>query len=247
MENFIRFRGIIALVGILLAIFLAFKSWEVFQDLRLPRFDRPSISITGEGKVFAKPDIARINLAVSVDRPSVAEAQERTTELINRAVSVIKEKGVDEKDIKTTSYSINPRYDYPDGRQILRGYEVTQNLEVKVRDLTKIGEILAAASEAGANQIGGLSFTTEDPESLQAEARDRAIEDAKKKAQELASKLGVKLGKVVGFFESGGFPPPIPYFGEAAGKGGDGRAIVPEIPVGENEIVVNVTITYQLK
>ena len=149
MENFLRFKGIISIVGILLAIFLAVKSWESFQELRLPRFDRPSISITGEGKVFAKPDIAQIQFATSVDRTSVAEAQERATELINRVIGVLREKGVEEKDIKTTSYSINPRYDYSDGRQILRGYNVTQNLEVKVRDLTKVGEILAAAAGAG--------------------------------------------------------------------------------------------------
>lgn len=247
MENFLRFKGIISTVGILLTIFLAVKSWESFQELRLPRFDRPSISITGEGKVFAKPDIAQIQLATSVDRTSVAEAQERATELINRVIGVLRERGVEEKDIKTTSYSINPRYDYSDGRQILRGYNVTQNLEIKVRDLTKVGEILAAAAGAGANQIGGLSFTTEDPQKLQTEARDKAIEDAKRKADELASKVGVRLGKVVGFFESGGFPGPIPYFSEAVGKGGDGGVTSPVIPTGENEIRVNVTITYQLK
>ena len=100
---------------------------------------------------------------------------------------------------------------------------------------------------AGANNISGLNFTVDDPEKLQAEARAKAIKDTKEKADELEDQLGVNLGKIVNLYENtGGFPTP--YYMEAKdfGQGGVGGAI-PEIPVGENEIVVNVTITYQIK
>ena len=245
MENILRFRGIITLVGLFLAVFLGLKSWETWQNVRLPDFQRPTISVQGEGKVFAKPDIGQISLAVATEALTVEKAQKEAAELSNRIFAVLKEKGVEEKDIKTTNYSINPQYDYPDGKRRLLGYQVYQSFQVKIRELAKAGEILAASAQAGANQVGGLSFTTEDPQRLQAEARDRAIEDAKSKAAELSKKLGVKLGKLVSYGEFGG-PSPIPYFGAAErGVGGDFPA--PQIPVGENEIRVNVTITYQIK
>ncbi len=245
METISKFRGLIILVGVLLAVFLAAKSWETINDISKLDFQTPAISVTGEGKIFIKPDIGEVTLAVSSEAGTVEAAQKRATEVINKIFQTLKEKGVEEKDIKTVNYSINPQYDYSDGKQRLRGYQVSQSFKVKIRDLAKTGEIIASASQAGANQVGGLSFTTEDPTKLQAEARDKAIEDAKTKAKELAKKLGVRLGKVVGFSEFGG-SGPIPYFGfEKAGMGG--AVASPEIPVGENEIRVNVSITYQIK
>jgi len=245
MEN-IQIKGVFAVVGILLIIFLGVKSWESWQDMRLPRFDRPTITVTGEGKVFAKPDIGEISLAVNSEARTVEEAQRDATAVANRIVAVLKEKGVEEKDIQTTNYSIGPIYDYPDGTRRLRSYQVNQNLKVKIRELAKTGEILAAASQAGANQVGGLSFTTDDPTAIQTEAREKAIEDAKAKAQELAAKLGIKLGKIIGFNEFGGVPP-MPFFGAVAEKGMGRDFPAPQIPVGENEIRVNVNVTYQIK
>ena len=245
MEN-IQIKGVFAAVGVLLIIFMGVKSWESWQELRLPRFDRPTITVTGEGKVFAKPDLGEISLAVNSEARTVEEAQKDATAVANRIVAVLKEKGVEEKDIQTVNYSIGPVYDYPDGTRRLRAWQVNQNLKVKIRELAKTGEILAVASQAGANQIGGLSFTTDDPTKLQAEAREKAIEDAKAKAEELAAKLGIKLGKIIGFNEFGGVPP-MPFFGVASEKGMGGDFPAPQIPVGENEIRVNVNVTYQIK
>ncbi|MDP3762803.1 MAG: SIMPL domain-containing protein [bacterium] len=245
MENVLRFRGIITLVGLFLAVFLGFKSWETWQNVRLPDFQRPTISVTGEGKIFVKPDIGEIGFAINSEAAKIEDAQARATEVINKVVSMLKEKGVEEKDIQTTNYSINPQYDYPDGARRFRSWQVAQSLKVKIRDLTKTGELISGAAELGVNQVGSLSFTTDDPTKLQAEARDKAIADAKKKAEELAAKLGIKLGKIVSYGEFGG-PGPISYFG-AAEKGMGGDFSVPQIPTGENEIRVNVTISYQLK
>ncbi len=245
MEHASRFKGVIALVGILLAIFLAVKSWEIVRDLRRPDLQGPTITVSGEGKVFAKPDIGKITLAVRSEAETVEEAQARAAEVINNIFEMLKENGVEEKDIKTTNFSISPQYDFPKGRRRLLGYFVSQSLEVKIRDLSEVGEIIAGAAENGANQVGGLSFTTEDLSAIQQEARDKAIEDAQKKAEALARKLGVRLGKVVGFSEFGG-PRPIPvsFLSLESRVGG---APVPEIPTGENEIRANVNVTYQIK
>ncbi|HEY4527656.1 MAG TPA: SIMPL domain-containing protein [Candidatus Paceibacterota bacterium] len=246
MENALRFRGIITLVGIFLAVFLGFKSWEAWQNVRLPDFQRPTISVTGEGKIFVKPDIGEISFAINSEAAKIDDAQARATEVINKVVSMLKEKGVEEKDIQTVNYSISPVYDYPDGTRRFRSWQVSQSLKVKIRDLTKTGELLSSAAELGVNQVGSLSFTTDDPQKLQEEARAKAIEDAKQKAKELSKKLGIKLGKIVSYGEFGG-PGPVPYFGEAIGKGMGGDFSVPQIPTGENEIRVNVTISYQIK
>ena len=242
-----RLRGVFMMIGILLSVFLAVESWKIIGEIRRPDLSAPSISIYGEGRIFVKPDIGRINLGVTSEAKTVDAAQQEATEISNRIYAAIKGEGVEEKDIKTTNYSIAPIYNYPDGIQKLRGYQVSQNFEVKIRNLSNSGKIISVATAAGANQVGGLSFTTEDPAALTAEARAKAIEDAKKKGNELAQKLGLKLGRIISFYE---FTPVGPIFYEnLAGKGGDlARPVAaPEISVGENEIVVNVTITYQIK
>lgn len=241
-----RLHGIVALVGILLAIFLAVESWKVVSDITRADLNEPAISVSGEGKVFVKPDLGKISVGVTSEQATVIAAQKQATESANKIFEALKASGVEEKDIKTTNYSISPMYDYNEGRQRLRGYQVSQNFEVKIRDLAGAGKIIAAASGAGANQVSRLSFTTEDPERVQAEARAKAIENARQKAEELAGRLGVRLGKITSFYESG---PVTPFYERAAfGKGGDGvTPPTPVTPVGENEVVVNVTIGYQIK
>lgn len=252
-----KVKKIIGVIGVVLALFLGLKSWEIIRDLSAPRLDRPSISVTGEGKIFIKPDIGQVNLGVVVEGKTVAETQKKATDAINKVMGALKAGGVEEKDIKTTNYNISPKYEYgvatpamyppiPSGSPRIVGYTASQNLEVKIRDLDKSGEILTKAAEAGANQVGGITFTTEDSSIIQEEARSKAIEDANKKATELEKKLGIRFGKIIGFYESGG-PYPI-YRDYALGKGGEASvAAVPQIPVGENEVVVTVTVTYQIK
>ncbi|OGF83135.1 hypothetical protein A3B18_01665 [Candidatus Giovannonibacteria bacterium RIFCSPLOWO2_01_FULL_46_13] len=249
-----RIKGVVAAVGVLLALFLAIKSIEAWRGLTVPRVDRPAISVTGEGKIFIKPDIGQVNFAVVTEAATVADAQKKATDAINEVFASLKGNGIEEKDIKTTNYSISPKYDYqtdlmypprPVGSPNISGYTVSQNLDVKIRDLSKSGEILTKAAQAGANQVGGIMFTTEDLSAIQAEARNKAIEDASKKAKELEDRLGINLGKIINFYESGG-PYPI-YRDYTVGKGGDSTMPAPAIPIGENEVVVNVTVTYQIR
>ncbi len=254
-----KIQGIILAVGAFLTIFLALKSWEIIREVSAPKLDRPSITITGEGKIFVEPNIGQINLGVIAEAATVSEAQKKASEDINKVMASLEANGVDKKDIKATSYNISPKYDYTrypftppslDGTTSrvpkIVGYSVSQNLDVKIRDTSKVGKILSDVGQAGANQVGGITFTTEDPSIVQAEARAKAIEDANKKGKELEEKLGIKLGKIIGFYESGG-PYPI-YRDYALGKGGEiASSPAPEIPVGENEIVVNVSVTYQIR
>src|SRR3989344_5366328 len=202
----------------------------------------PTITVTGEGKVFAKPDIGIVNFSVWRESKEVGVAQEEATKAANAIVGYLKGGGGEERDLKTTSYNITPVYDYTEQGRIFRGYEVRQSFELKIRDLEKVGGHLTKIAGLGANDVGSLRFDIDDAETLRAEARAMAIDDAKEKAKQLARDLRIDLDDIVSFSESsGGYPIPI-YYGATSGygKGGDLESVPPTTPAGENEIAVTV-------
>ncbi|PJE57696.1 MAG: hypothetical protein COU82_00560 [Candidatus Portnoybacteria bacterium CG10_big_fil_rev_8_21_14_0_10_38_18] len=202
-----------------------------------------SISVQGEGKVYAKPDIAIVNLSVVTEGTNLKDVQDKNSRKMNGVVDFLKGFGIEEKDIKTINYQIYPRYNY-ENRAVptIIGYEINQTLEVKIRNLEKIGEILDKSVSAGINQVSSLRFWVDKDDELKEGARKLAIEDAKKKAETLADNLGIKLVKIIGFTEDTGYYP-MPTYKEAAGMGG---GEMPNIQTGENEITVNVSIIYEI-
>ncbi len=218
-----------------------------------------TISVSGYGEAFGAADIATFSFSVVSEKSTVAAAQTDATNKINAITKYLKDAGIEEKDIQTTDYSVNPQYDYvaqactggycPGGRQVLRGYQVRQSTTIKVRDLTKAGELLTGVGGKGATEVSGLNFTFDDPNKLQIDARGKAIADAKTKADQLAKQLGVKLVRVVSFNENGGgYPGPMYYAKDSAvGMGGAEPARAPEISVGQNKVSSNVSITYEIR
>lgn len=215
---------------------------------------RYTVSFTGEGRVFAKPDIAQIQLAVRTDRAKDAvTAVKNNTEKINAVIKKLKDLEIKEKDIKTTAYQLNPEYDYPAnvGRQVLAGYSVYQEVTVKIRNLDNVGKVIEQVTSEGANQITGPTFTIDDLSEVNKQARAEAIVKAKEQANSAASMSGLRLGKLVGVYEEpgrDGYPPVYSYtktMDSAIGMGGDLPA--PEIQTGENEVILRVTLTYQVK
>lgn len=210
-------------------------------------FPANTISVSGEGKVFIKPDIALISVGVTKKNIDFVKAQKDATDIINKTINFLKSKGVEEKDIKTTNYNIYPQYDYVKGEQRFTGYEVSQNLEIKIRNLDSVGAILSGVTASGANMVGSLRFEVDDMKKAKEEARAEAVLEAKEKAKILSKQLGVRLKKIVSYYESdGGYPGPIYYAESAFGKGGD-FAQAPSIPAGENEIKIVVTINYEIR
>lgn len=219
-----------------------------------------TITVAGSGDVFAVPDIAAFSFTIFEEAKTVTEAQKQATEKNNAAIKYLKSMGVEDRDIKTESYSANPKYEYqevvcvrypcPSGKQSLVGYEVSQSVSVKVRKTDIAGEVLAGIGKLNVSNISGLSFTIDNEDTLKAEARAKAIEVAKAKAEVLAKDLGSRLGSVVSFSEDGGGYPGPMYAMKSEGMdgiGGGGRAPVPDIAKGENKITVNVSITYRIK
>ncbi|TSC91393.1 MAG: hypothetical protein CEN90_522 [Parcubacteria group bacterium Licking1014_17] len=240
--------GIIA--GISLIIFLLVSAQHTYNTAATTN----TVSFSGEGKVTAKPDISVMNFTIETRAADSKTAQDSNTKKSNAVVDYLKQQGVEDKDVKTSSYFIQPEYGAwcyypkcnPERPGKIIGYIVNQGFEVKIRDLTKVSIITDGVVTAGANRIDGITFTIEDTDALKAKAREEAIKKAKQKAVELEQQVGIDLGKIVNFSESGNFPVQMAYDKANLGIGGGGGA-GPSLPTGENDIVVDVTITYQIK
>jgi len=219
-----------------------------------------TITVSGTGNAYVVPNLVEFSYSVVSDKPTVSEAQSEATKKSNEISGYLKQFGIDEKDIKTTGYSIAPRYEWrqvtcqanlpcPSGKQVLLGYEVRQTTDIKVRDTAKSGDLLAGVGLHGAIEVSGLSFTVENPDATQAEARDKAIADAKTKAGVLAKSLGVSLVRIVSFNESNGsYRPPVMYGMEKGMVATDMSAsVAPTISVGQNKIESSVSITYEIR
>jgi uncharacterized protein YggE len=206
------------------------------------------ISVSGEGRASAAPDVAVLGLGVSAKATTIEAANRQTQEAMSDLLDSLEDNGVQEKDIQTRQFSIYPEYDYRNDEQILTGYRVSHMLQVKVRDIDKAGEVIDDAVEAGGDllQVQSISFTIDDTTALRSEAREEAMADAQTKADELATLAGVSLGKATYITESISTPYPPPYF-ERGGVFAMEEAPATEISPGELEVVVTVYITYGIE
>jgi uncharacterized protein len=210
----------------------------------------PLITVSGEGKASVVPDIAALNLGVQTGRKqTAADAMTMLKRSMDAVFVAVKQAGISENDIRTEQFSLNPAYDWSSGRQTIIGYEAIQSLRVKVRDLDKVSAVIGAATAAGANQAGGIEFTVDDPEQTRAKARRDAIAQAQAKAVQLAKDLGMRLGYIRNFSESGGgyYPPVLMrgYSADAAQNAAEKMEI--PLPAGEQDLNVTVSITYDLR
>ncbi len=220
-----------------------------------------TITVEGTGKIYAKPDLAVTSFSVQIEQKTVAGAMDENAKKMNAIIEAIKKTGINEKDIKTTNFYVYPRYEWrgsgvvclafpcpsPDQTRVLVGYEVTQTLEVKIRDMAKIGDTIKIATDLGANQINDVSFTIDNVDELKNQARAEAIKQAREKAKDLASQLNVRLIGVVGFQDGGGIGIPRMAEGYAMGiGGGEDKSETPQIETGESVIESNVSIIYEI-
>lgn len=240
------FIGLILSVG---TIYLGILSWNAVKDhyyIGVSPKEAYSISIVGEGKVTGVPDVAKIQLGYSIEKKTVAEAQKENTNKMNAMIEKLKKDfKIEATDIKTVNYYISPQYDWNNGKQTLRGYSVSQDLSVKVREMDKVSKILEAAGTIGLNQVGSLNFEIDNAEKLKQEAREKALAQAKEKAESLAKIVGVKLGKIISFSESSNNPVSVYYDKAAMGLGGGGESS-PSIEAGSNEITIIATVVYEI-
>ena len=251
-----------AIIGslVLLSVFLLAKTGSEIANYRYIGAGvhaTNTITVEGEGKVTAVPNIVRITFTAQTQASTVALAQERAAQISNAALAFLKESGIEEKDIKTDSYATYPEYRYdapvcqggycPSGERVITGYNVSQSVSVTVRNLDKTGELVAGLGAARVSNIYGPNFDVEDRDVLLRDARKEAIEQAKAKADLLARDLGVQIVRVVNFWESGSGMPYYGYDAKGLGMGGEMAVSTPSLPVGENEIMTRVSITYEIR
>lgn len=244
-------QGVLGLLAIALLVFIGAKARNTMEEYnyigKIVR-DRDTITIEGTGKVSATPDVAVVNLGVTSEGRSVKDVQRQNTEKMNSIIAALKAMDIVAKDIQTSNYNISPKYDWSNGRQNILGYIVSQNVTVKIRNLDKTGDVLAKAGELGMNQAGGVQFTIDEPQKLQEEARGKAIDDAKKKAEQLAEKLGLRVVKVVTFSEgSQGYPTPMPMYKTMDAMVNAESAPAPDIQAGSLDVVSNVSVTFEVR
>ncbi|MBI2025230.1 SIMPL domain-containing protein [Candidatus Kaiserbacteria bacterium] len=255
-----RIERAAAIALFVLAGFLAVQIVGTVQGFGRPGVPATdTITVQGSGQATMPPDVARVSFTVENTAPTVVAAQKATTEQANAALTFVEEQGVAEKDVKTLSYNISPQYSYPSPCPLgavcppdyrtpkVTGYQVSQTTQVTVRNLEKVGDLLAGLGELEVQNLSGPAFALDDETAGYDAARADAIAKAKAQAKLLAKQLGVRLGKIVNFSESsGGFPYPIYGFG----MGGDAsvsKAEAPNIPSGENTYTASVSITYEIR
>lgn len=207
------------------------------------------IWVSGSGEVMAAPDIVQLSLGVSAQTRTVAEAQRQVREAMDKIMTVLRSQGVAEKDIQTQEFRIDQvtKYDPRTNTTEISGYRVSNILLVKIRKIADAGKIIDATAEAGGDltRISGISFSVDDPKPLLAQARDKAMEDALAKAEQLAKGARVKLGRPIFISEGAGtLPPrPVPLARAAPGPSAPATEILP----GELKISLNVQVHFAIE
>ncbi len=256
-----KLTGFLGIATILLMVITAVTAVEFFNRLKENQYigkDIPAlnqITVSGQSERYVKPDLALVKLGVTVEAKTVVEAMEQNADKINQIIdSLQNDFELPEEDLKTTQFSLSPRYEwrekenYLSGERILVGYEVNQYLELKIRDFEIIGSLIQQAADLGANQIDELTFLVENEDSIKKEIRAEAIAQAKEKAGVLADELGVRLARMVNFREE----EPATYWARGAGgimydeESMEAAPAAPSIQSGQNKVEVNVSITYEI-
>lgn len=204
--------------------------------------ERNLITVSGRGEVEIETDLAVVNIGVEVTKLKAKEAFDENSKIMNRVRQALKRMGIDKKDIKTIRFSLNPQYEYHSGLRKFVGYEMSHTFQVKIRKLSITPDVLDKATEAGANNVGGISFTIDNPGKYESKARKRAVKNGQAKARELAEASGVKLGKVVNISEGGYRPIERSDLPKTFSRGAE----PPPIEPGQLKIQVRVTLQYEI-
>jgi uncharacterized protein len=230
------------------------------------------IAISGHGEIQAVPDIANVSFTITKDAKTVKDAQAGVAVIEKKALDLLKTKGIVDKDIKTANASFYPKYEYrqavcppipmgagtagvtsspsspyycPSGKQVIIGYTASESITVKIRNTDNVGDIMQGLGTTGVSDLSGPNFTIDNEDGLKAQARKEAIDDAKLKAKVLAKDLGIRLGKMTSFNEGGNYPMPV--YDKMMTAGASESSAPAILPVGENTISSDVTITYEIR
>lgn len=212
-----------------------------------------TVTITGTGEINSKPDLSTINFTLR------ESSKDNNTELLqnniaksaNHVLAKLKDLGIEDKDIKTSNYQVNPKYDYSNGKSEVSGYEASESIQVKVRNTENVSKILNILAVEKITEVNGPNYEVDDIQNLKDEARTEAIADAKDKAKELAKELGVKIKRIVSYSDDTNANNPvypIMYRQEMKSVAFDSVSSAgANLPTGEQKVTVNVSLTFQIE
>ena len=202
-----------------------------------------TITVSGEGRASAPPDMAIVQTGVTTRGDSASRALAENNTAMERVMDVLRQMGLQKKDIQTSGFKVQPEFDYKSRQQppMILGYRVTNGIIVKMRDIEKVATLLDGLIQAGSNQISGIRFTFEDMSTLQDQARQKAYQDAHARAELYARAANVRLGKILRISEGPVQMPVSPGMHRLAAA--ESVAKVP-IAVGENEIRATVNVVF---
>ena len=257
----------LAIAGALFLIALFASTLKEYQFIgRDVPGELTTISVTGEGEAVAVPDMAEVSFSITAEAKDAAGARKLVDDKMKAIHAFLKQSGVEDNNIKTTGYTLNPKYEWKqtsasmpcvmgygcppvEGKQVLTGYEVTQSVDVRVKKIDNAGLILGGLTDKGASYVSGLTFKVDDEDGIKEKARAEAIAKAKAKAKTLAGELGVKLVRITSFNEGGNYP--IYNFARDVSMkqemGASAPTMAANVPVGENKFTSSVTITYEVR
>ena len=260
-EDSFRLGKIILILGLFLSLYVMMKfinEVRTFQTIGSAVPSENTIDVSGEGDASAVPDVATISFSVSAQGKTVDAAQSVVSTKINQALDFLKTSNVDSADIQTTNYNTYPEYNsnscapgmfcpatVTTAPQII-DYKAEEDVSVKIRTISDAGTIVDGLGAAGITGISGPDFSIDNPDAVQAQARQKAIDDAKQKAIVLANQLGLHLGKITHFSDQGVSPMPVMYAAKAMDVGSAVAAPTTALPTGENKYTSDVTITYEV-
>jgi len=210
----------------------------------------PAISVTGEGTVSVPPDLAQIDAGVASDGKTAREASEANNAAMAKVVQALKGAGIADKDYQTSRLSLQPQYaqnrpgSTVSGPPMVVGYRASNRVSIKLRDLAKVASVIDTLVAAGANDIGNLNFTVTQASKLLDEAREKAVADARRKAEIYARAAGVTLGAPLSIAEEGA---PVPMFRAKTLAVAPMAAGAPPVAQGEETLSVTVSMTWAIK
>jgi uncharacterized protein YggE len=209
-----------------------------------PAGDGTLLSVSAQAEASRVPDVASLSTGVVTQAADANAALAANAKQMNQVMAAIKAAGIAEKDIQTSGINVSPQYKYTDNQPpAITGYQASNTVSIKVREIGKLGEVLDALVASGANQVNGPSFEIDQPEAVYDEARRAALEKAQQRAQMYAKSLGMKVRRIVSISEGGGFQPPRPMMmAKAAFDSAESSPVSP----GETTLTANLDVVFEL-
>lgn len=231
-----------------LTLLLAFGTPAMTAAAQTPALassDGTLLSVSASGEASRAPDVATASAGVVTQAADANAAMRANAAQMTKVIAAIRAAGVAERDIQTTGINIHPTYRHVENEEPrISGYSANNSVSLKVRDIAKLGEVLDALVASGANNVSGPSFGIDQPEAVYDEARRKALEQARRRADMYAESLGLRVRRIVSISEGGGFEQPRPMFAVRA-MAADAEASTP-VAAGENTLTANLEIVFEL-